>query len=384
MQHNSLVDRRQYAALSECVYLNQASLGLIDEKAVHAMHAFLDDTARQGNLHMTDVQETGFFDSLREVGAQTLGCPESQLAILASASDLLNQLPALLDLPPEGEILVVDSDFPALTRPRLHHLAGRREQLLFAADDPKRPLTEVLCEALSPRTAAVIVSHVQFSTGSRVAIDSLRAASESVGARLVVDVTQSAGALPMEASQWRADAVVCSGYKWLGGHGGVALAALSDELIARVPPAPGWMGAPDPFDFDATRLALAPDARRFTQSTMAYISLVGLKSALQHRQTLNNADVLHHADELSDYLIERVAPLGWSPFRQRGPGAAPHIVAIGHAAVLADDAVSQLKRDAVICSSRNNRLRVSLATYNTRADIDALVESLAKLERGGA
>jgi kynureninase len=68
--------------------------------------------------------------------------------------------------------------------------------------------------------------------------------------------------------------------KWLGGHGGCAVAVLDPKLLSVPPPSPGWMGAPDPFAMNAQQLLLAPDARRYTQSTMSYISLAGLTAAL--------------------------------------------------------------------------------------------------------
>ena len=72
---NALVDRASYPSLNDCVYLNQASLGLIGQPAVQAMHDFLDDTARHGNLRMTDEEEVGFFESLRQRGARLLELP---------------------------------------------------------------------------------------------------------------------------------------------------------------------------------------------------------------------------------------------------------------------------------------------------------------------
>src|SRR5450759_6029174 len=67
---NALVDRSSYPSLNDCVYLNQASLGLIGQPAVQSMHEFLDNTARHGNLRMTDEEEVGFFESLRQRGAR--------------------------------------------------------------------------------------------------------------------------------------------------------------------------------------------------------------------------------------------------------------------------------------------------------------------------
>ena len=90
---NSLVDRSSYPSLNDCLYLNQASLGLIGQPAVQSMHDFLDNTARHGNARMTDEEEVGFFEALRQRGARLLNCHTGQLAITASASELLGQLP---------------------------------------------------------------------------------------------------------------------------------------------------------------------------------------------------------------------------------------------------------------------------------------------------
>ena len=102
---NALVDRSSYSSLDDCVYLNQASLGLIGQPAVRSMHEFLDNTARHGNLRMTDAEEVGFFESLRQRGASLLNCPADLLAITASASELLGQLPFLIR-PASGSSIV--------------------------------------------------------------------------------------------------------------------------------------------------------------------------------------------------------------------------------------------------------------------------------------
>ena len=122
-----------------------------------------------------------------------------------------------------------------------------------------------------------------------------------------MDATQAAGAVPVEASAWDAELVVSSGYKWLGGHGGVALAAVSPRLLEGIPPLPGWMGAPEPFGFDALSVLVAPDARRFTQSTMSYVSMAGLTVALDQLLALGVARIDAHAQTLAALLIEELA-----------------------------------------------------------------------------
>ncbi|MBL4906225.1 MAG: hypothetical protein JKX94_02140, partial [Sneathiella sp.] len=63
---SSLSNRSHYSSLTEAVYLNQASLGLVGEPAVSAMHAYLDDIGRHGNLHLSDSEEVALFNPLRK------------------------------------------------------------------------------------------------------------------------------------------------------------------------------------------------------------------------------------------------------------------------------------------------------------------------------
>jgi hypothetical protein len=90
------MERADYPTLQECVYLNQASLGLIGNPAVDAMHDLLDRVARHGNLRMSDEDEVAFLNGLRERAARVLMVEGFRVAIVSSASELLGQAPFLL------------------------------------------------------------------------------------------------------------------------------------------------------------------------------------------------------------------------------------------------------------------------------------------------
>src|ERR1700737_4039281 len=247
---SSPFDRLDYPTLRQSAYLNQASLGLIGQPAVTAMHTFIDNVARHGNLCMSDRDEVAYCETLRERASRLFHCASAQVAIVGSASEILGQLPMLLQPRPKSTILAVSSDFPAITRPWLRLAALKNHTVRFVDDQPTCDLTDTLIEAIDEDTAVVAVSSVQYATGTVVDISRLRQSTIQVGARLIVDATQAEGAMRGDAAAWDADAVVSSGYKWLGGHGGVALAVVSPRLLERIPPLPGWMGAADPFGFD--------------------------------------------------------------------------------------------------------------------------------------
>ncbi len=373
----ALLPRIDYPSLAEWVYLNQASLGLVGEPAIQAMHHFLDDVARHGNLNMTDDDEVQFFELLRQRGASILNCQPDQLAILGSASELLGQLPFIIQPKAGSHILAVATDFPAITRPWLRYCAENDCSLRFVDDVAQANLTDSLIEQIGKETAVIAISYVQFATGSIVDMPRLRQAANQVGAKLIIDVTQAAGRIPIAADAWQADALVTSGYKWLGGHGGVALAAIAPHLSQQIPPLPGWMGAPNPFAFEATQLPVASGGRRFTQSTMSYVSLIGLTVALDQLLTLNKGASEAHAQQLAHRLINGCEPHGWLPFRPLDDvSASAHIVTLAHEKILAQEMVGKLREKHVICGARNGRIRISLAPYNNSNDVDALLKAL--------
>jgi cysteine desulfurase / selenocysteine lyase len=378
MVATALADRSGYSTLRESAYLNQASLGLIGQRAVEAMHAMLDEVARHGNLHMSDEQEVAFLADLRGRAAELLSVDGRRVALVSSASELLTQAPFLLSPPAGSKVIAVATDFPAITRPWLRLETTGRCVIDFVADRPDSDLTTDVIARIDAETSVVAIGWVQFATGTVIDVPRLRAATDQVGARLLLDVTQGAGALSADASVWRPDMLVSSGYKWLGGHGGVAFGVLAEDLVSEIPPLPGWFGAADPFGFDATHLSVAPDARRFTQSTMSYISVTGLTAAIDELLQIGVGEVAQHAARLADLLVKAVEPLGWRPYRPLDdPAASPHIVALTHPARPAADVANRLRRRGIVCSSRGDRLRVSLALYNDHTDITALADALA-------
>jgi cysteine desulfurase / selenocysteine lyase len=376
----SLVPRDRYAALERCTYLNQASLGLIPVPAIDAMDTFLKQTAQFGNLYLSDEQEAAILDGVRSAGARVLGTSADAVAVVAGASEGLGQAISLLE-PERGTVLLVRSDFPSVTYPWLAAAERGGISLRFIDDRADRDLTLDLVEAIDPGTAVVTFSVVQFATGTRVDAGRVVERAHEVGARVVVDATQLAGAGLVDTIGWGADALVTSGYKWLSSHGGVALLALAPDLVTRLPGLIGWMGAQRPFDLDPLKLRLADDARRFELSTMSYVSAIGLESSIAMLSSLGFERIDEHAQHLAAHLVDRVAELGWRPFHAPGdPSAASHIVSLRHAnhdpAVTAERLASESR---IICGRRAGGLRISLHAYNDGEDVDRLVEALRRL-----
>lgn len=374
---SALFDRAEYPTLREVVYLNQASLGLIGRPAVAAMQQFLEDVARHGNTRLTDEEEVRLLDGLRSRAASLYGADKEHVAVTSGASELLGQIPLILDRGGKKGVLAVSTDFPAVTRPWLR-LEGQGDyRVTFVHDQPDVDLTDALIDRIDSDTAVVAVGSVQYATGTVVDIPRLRSATTEAGAYLVVDATQEVGAMDRAIGSWEADAVVSSGYKWLGGHGGVAVGVIGRRLLDELPALPGWMSASDPFDFDATRLPFWPDARRYTLSTISYVSAVGLTASIDRLLAVGSSEVERHATTLSRILTDQVEPLGWHAWRQTDdPSASPHIVSLAGDGIDMGRALRRIRDAGIVVSGRGGRIRVSLAPYNDEGDVAALARVL--------
>jgi len=371
---DALIDPGEYAALAYCTYLNQASLGLIPRTSVAASVRFLTDVAQHGNLRLSDQAEARVLDELRTATAGLLGAP------VGGASEGLGQLAALLSST-GGEVVLVASDFPSVTYPWLAARDRLGMHIRWVRDTPDHDLTRSLGDAITERTTVVCVSAVQFATGSQVDVAALVACARAVGARVVVDVTQLAGAAPVTMTQWGVDALVCSGYKWLSAPAGVALLAVSEGLAAATPVVVGWKGSATPFDFTPQELSLAADARRFELSTMSYSAAVGLLTSIRLLTSIGLTTISEHARLLAADLAEQTALLGWTPYRAPGDrSASGHIVSLRHPAAAADQVQAALASEYNMnTSARAGGIRVSLHAYNSSDDIRALSQALASI-----
>jgi selenocysteine lyase/cysteine desulfurase len=376
---SSLVPRETFAALQSCVYLNQASLGLVPLASTEAMVRFVVDVAQHGNLVLSDAQEARILDELRASAASFLDAPAASVAVVGGASEALGQLAAIQASRP-GSVVLIRTDFPSVTFPWLGAQQRMGTRIRWVDDQPSQDITEALIEAIQEDTSTVCIGAVQYATGSLIDVHAIVRRSRKVGARVIVDVTQLAGAAPMSMRDWGVDAVVCSGYKWLSAHGGVALLAVDDKLVEETPHLVGWKGAADPFDFHPDRLSLASDARRFELSTMAYGSAISLSGSLALLTRIGMTAIAEHADELAQELVRRVVRLGWTPFRPLdSPASTSHIVSLRHPTHDAAEVQRLLAEAGVVVSSRGGGIRVSMHHYNDSSDVTALVETLSAI-----
>jgi kynureninase len=165
-----------------------------------------------------------------------------------------------------------------------------------------------LAQALAPGDVAVVsLSHADYRSAARLDMASLTALCHAHGARVLWDLSHSAGAVAIDLAGCNADFAVACGYKYLcGGPGAPALMYVHPRWQdAAWPAIAGWMGHAATFDF-APDFVPAPGPARHLGGTPAVIANAGLGAAAEVWRQVDIAAMDARHASLTDTLIELI------------------------------------------------------------------------------
>jgi len=338
-REDPLADLRARFAIDDAdlVYLDGNSLGRLPIATRERLGALVeqwgDDLIRGWHEWIALPGRVG--DALAE---GVLGARPGEVLVCDSVTVNLYKLAAAaLDLaPPERRVLVTDaSNFPT-DRYVLDGLARRHglELRMFESDPLAGPQPAQLERACSGGDVALVVlSHISYRSGALADIEGLSAAAAP--ARVIWDLSHSAGALPVELSDRGVELAVGCTYKYLNaGPGAPAFLYVREDLQERLStPIQGWFGQRDQFEMDRA-YDPEPGIGRFLAGTPSPAGLVAVEEGARLVAEAG-ADRLHEkARRLTALIVELhdawLAPLGFELGSPRDPGRRGAHVSIRH------------------------------------------------------
>ncbi|MEV1019875.1 kynureninase [Streptomyces sp. NPDC050264] len=334
---------REEFVLDDVVYLDGNSLGALPAN----VPGRLDDVVRRewGQLRIRSWTESGWWTAPERIGdliAPLVGAAPGRIVVGDSTSvNIFKALVAAVRLAGEGrdEILVDAATFP--TDGYIAASAARMTGCSVRAVAPGE-----VPGALGPRTAAVLLNHVDYRTGRLHDLPALTAAVRAAGAVSVWDLCHSAGALPVGLDEHGVDLAVGCTYKFLnGGPGSPAyLYVRGEHQAAFDSPLPGWNSHAEPFGMRPEYEA-ADGAPRGRVGTPDILSMLALEAALAvwSRPDVSVAAVRAKSLALTDFFLECVeeyVPAG----RVRPVTPAAHAERGSQVALVCDDAGEVMDR----------------------------------------
>uniref|UniRef100_UPI000A39412E kynureninase n=1 Tax=Streptomyces bobili TaxID=67280 RepID=UPI000A39412E len=302
---DELADKRKEFVLDDVVYLDGNSLGALPV----AVPGRLEDVVRRqwGELRIRSWDESGWWTAPERIGdriAPLVGAGPGQIVVGDSTSvNVLKAVVGAVRLAGEDrdEIVVDAATFPTdgYIAESAARLTGRTLRPVTPAEVPA---------ALSDRTAAVLLNHVDYRTGRLHDLPALTAAVHAAGAIAVWDLCHSAGALPVGLDEHGVDLAVGCTYKYLnGGPGSPAyLYVRRDHQDRFDSPLPGWNSHAEPFGMRPS-YEPAPGALRGRVGTPDILSMFALEAALEVWEGVSVDTVRAKSLALTDFFLECVA-----------------------------------------------------------------------------
>ena len=360
-------------------YLNCAYFPPMPRPVREAGRRALEGSASPWNTLAADFFEPG--ERLRESFARLIGGDADGVAFVPSVSYGSSVAAHNLSVGPGRTVVMLDEEFPSDVYPWRDKLAREGGEIVVVPRPSTGAWTEGVLAAVDERTAVVVASACHWTDGSAVDLVRVGEAARQVGAALVVDLSQSLGAVPFDVTAVRPDFVVTAGYKWQMGPYAFGYLWASERHRNGSGIEATWAGRKGSDDFN--RLVdytdeLREGARRFDAGESSnFILLPMAAAALDLLHEWQPERVAASLAPLTARIEEGTRSLGLLPV----PAAdrLPHLIGVrfpqGEPAGLRD----RLRDEKVYVSLRANAVRVSPHLYNDEPDVDRLLEVLGSV-----
>ena len=322
---------------------------------------------------------------LRTEFAKLIHAPDpKRIVIIPSASYGLATVTKNLRLSPGERIVVAHEQFPSNyypwqrltqeTKAVLHTVRPLESQI-----DRGKHWNERILDAITQATRVVALENVHWADGTKFDLMQIGKRAREVGAKLIIDGTQSVGALPFDVQSVKPDALVCSGYKWLMGPYSIGLAYYGSGFDDGVPVEENWINRLHSENFAGLvnyENNYQPGALRYEVGEHSNFVLVPMMlAALKQVNAWGPDNIQSHCMEITKTGIEKLRHAGFWIEDELYRGY--HLFGIRFPKNISVDTMrEQVKKKKISVSIRGNNMRVAPHVYNDVKDFDRLVNVL--------
>ncbi|WP_422073279.1 cysteine desulfurase [Tranquillimonas rosea] len=375
------------------VYLDNGASAQKPTAVIDAMtRAYSEEYANvHRGLHTLSTIATEKYEGVRETIARFLGAGNSEEIVMNSGTtegiNLVAYGWAMPRMEPGDEIVLSVMEHHANIVP-WHFLRERQGVVLkwvetdsTGALDPQKVI-----DAIGPRTKLVAVSQLSNVLGTKVDVKAITEAAHARDVPVLVDGSQAAVHMPVDVSDIGCDFYAITGHKLYGPSGSGAI-YIRKERMAEMRP---FIGGGDMIkEVHRDEITWADPPMKFEAGTPGIVQQIGLGVALDYMMDVGMDSIAAHEDSLRDYAVDRLNGLNWLQQQGTTPNKAAIFSFTLDGAAHAHDISTVLDKKGVAvraghhcCGPLMDHLgvtatcRASFGMYNTKAEIDVLVDAL--------
>lgn len=358
-------------------YLNCAYMSPLPDSARAAMAVGASAKAQPWHYHPADYFTVA--EDFRASAAALFGCAPGNIAIVPSVSYALAQAANNLPLTQGQSVLLLADQFPSNLYIWREKARRTGAQIVAVPRDPQHGWTPAVLDAINADTAIAALPHTHWADGGMLDLAAIGAKCRSVGAALVLDLTQSLGALPFDIAAVQPDFAVAAGYKWMMAPYGTGALYVAPQYHNGEPIEHNWINRAGAEDF--TRLTdyrddFQPGARRFDMGEKSNPPLLmGAKAGIDMLLEWGVEAVSASLAVKTDAIARAAREIGL--IADDIGIRAPHFLSLRFPGGVPGGLTDRLAAAGVFVSMRGTSLRVTPHVYNDEADSAALLAQLA-------
>lgn len=389
----------EYQSEKPLTYLDTAATAQKPLSVIQAEEKYYRQSNANPNrgIYELDLRATEIHENARKKAADFIGAEYAEEIIFTqNTTEAFNLLAYSYGIPflKKGDsilISVVEHHSNLIPWQRVAQTTGAKLEYLYP-DEKGFFSNEELQNKIHSDVKIVSIHHVSNVLGSLSPIDKIVELAHSVGAVVALDCAQSLPHMPVNVQALNVDFAAFSGHK-IYGPMGIGVLYGKKELLEKMPP---FMSGGDMIDFVSEQESTyAPLPRKFESGTRNVGAAAGLSAAIDYIQALGYENIQSHEYELMTYALTELTKLPYiTIYGTTDPKYRFGVIAFNIKDVHPHDTATILGNDEVAiraghhCAQPLMRFlhltaccRLSFGVYNSKEDIDRLIESIKNVRR---
>jgi len=371
--------RGEFPILDKTTYMISNSLGAMPRGVYDGMRAYADSWGERG----VRAWEEGWWDMAVSVGdkiAPLIGAGTGEISLHQNVTLIQAVISSCFDFRgPRNKVVMTDLEFPSIQY--FYHEQrrnGARVELVPSNDSVRFDLDKFL-SAIDETTLLVPISQVLFRSAYIVDARAIIEKAHRVGARVILDVFQAAGTIPIDVRGLGAD-FACGGVlKWLCGGPGVGYLYVREDLRSVLKPTiTGWIAHQRPFAFETGAIDAREDSFRYLNGTPHIPALYACQPGLDILNKAGIDRIREKSMRMTARLFEGAKARGWRVNTPENPEERAGTVSVDcpHAAEVSREL---LAREILVDYRPKAGVRLSPHFYNREDECDLAIAQIAEI-----
>lgn len=359
-------------------YFNHAAIGPLSTKVKDKLQNYLEERS-SGSIENFGMLLEASSNAKKRL-AMLLRAKKNRLAWTENVSTGINILAQGLKWNSGDRVIINDLEFPSNVYPFLNLREYGVEVDIAKSRDGKIDVEDYE-KLITPKTKLISISAVQFLSGYRADIKALGELCKSKGIIFCVDVIQTTGVVKINVEDDNIDFLAGGSHKWLMSLQGSGYIYITPELMEKIQQKYlGWLSVQNEWnllDYDVT---LKDNASRYHLGTNSVIGVFALAQSLELFEEYGIENIERDNISNTKYFIEKLIDGGFDPVLKNENEN--HLAGITTVKIdKAEEVHKALAESKIDCAIREGKIRFSPHFYNTKDEIDFVVNRLIEVAK---